>query len=128
MALILMNKFTLTINRDDGGGYWDDKGRWVVDPTPPAPLIIKCSIQPFKIGTSQFILPEGKTTTDAQIVRTTTSLKTSDQFGKELADTTTIKGRTYYAMAVEDWTGHGLAPDHFKVLFIRDDQSTNGGL
>ena len=128
MALTLMQKSTLTIKRDDGGGFWDDKGRWTVDPTPPADLIIKCSIQPFKMGSNQFILPEGKTTTDARIIRTTTSLKTSDQFGDELADTTTIDGNTYYAMAVEDWNLHGLSTDHFTVLFIREDQPTNGEL
>jgi hypothetical protein len=123
-----MRKSTLTIKRDDGGGFWDDKGRWVVDPTPPPDFTIQCSIQPFKMGANQFILPEGKTTEDAQIIRTTTSLKTSDQFGKKLADTTIIKGRQHYAKAVEDWNQHGLSTDHFKVLFIREDQPTNGGL
>jgi hypothetical protein len=80
------------------------------------------------MGASQLILPEGKTTSDARIIRTTTSLKTSDQFGKELADTTVIDGNKYYAMAVEDWNLHGLSADHFKILFIREDQATNGGL
>jgi len=128
MALRLLQKFTLTINGDDGGGFWNDKGRWVEDPTPPAALVIKCSIQPFKMGANQMILPEGKTTSDAKIVLTTTLLKTSDQFGKTLADTTVINGLRYYAKAVEDWTGHGLRTDHFKILFIRDDQATGGSL
>lgn len=126
MALKLMQKSTLTISRDGGAGFWNDKGRWVSDPT--ADFTILCSIQPFKIGGNQLILPEGKTSSDARIIRTTTSLKTSDQFSKELADTTIISGVTYYAMAVEDWNLHGLSTDHFKVLFIRDDQPTNGEL
>lgn len=126
MALSLMQKSSITINRDDGGGFWDDEGRWST--TTPEVLTILCSIQPFKMGDNQFILPEGKSASDARIIRTTTSLKTSDQFSKKLADTTTIAGSTYYAMAVEDWNLHGLSTDHFKVLFIRDDQPTNGEL
>ena len=126
MALSLMQRSTLTIKRDGGAGFWNDKGRWIADPT--ADFDIRCSIQPFKMGDNQFILPEGKTASDARVIRTTTSLKTADQFNKELADTTTISGFSYYAMAVEDWTLHGLSTDHFKVLFIRDDQPTNGEL
>jgi hypothetical protein len=127
MALSLMQKSTLTIGRDDGGGFWDAQGRWTVDPT-TASFTIKCSIQPFQMGTNQLILPEGKTTSDARLIRTTTFLKTSDQFGEELADTTTIDGNTYYAKAVEDWNLHGLSTDHFKVLFVRKDKPTNGEL
>ena len=127
MAIKLMRKFTLTITRDDGGGFWNDKGRWVED-TVPDVFDIKCSLQPFKAGDVQAILPEGKTATDARIVRTTTALRTSDQFSKKLADTTTIEGQTFFAMAAENWTGHGLAPDHYKVTFLREDQDSGGSL
>jgi hypothetical protein len=126
MALKLMRTSTLVIKRDGGSGFWDEKGRWVT-PT-PVDITIQCSIQPFKMGANQLILPSGKTASDARIIRTTTSLNTSDQFSKELADTTTIEGQNYYAMAVENWNLSGLSTDHFKALFIRDDQTTNGGL
>jgi hypothetical protein len=80
------------------------------------------------MGSNQFILPSGITSIEARIIYTESYLKTADQFTKELADTTVIAGLRYYAKSVEDWTGFGLSPDHYKVLFIRDDQPTNGGL
>lgn len=127
--LSLFKTSTITITRDDGGGFWDDKGRWVNDPTPPAPFDIQCSIQPFRLSDTQTILPEGKEAGDALIVYTTTSLKTVQQIStKETADTTVIDGLSYEAFNVENWSRYGLSTDHFKVIFIRDDQATNGNL
>ena len=129
MALLkLFRTSTLTITRDDGGGFYDTEGRWVEDST-PATFDIECSIQPFKLGDVQKILPEGITTSNAVKIYTKTALKTSEQIGvKELADTTVIDGHTYEAFFDENWERFGLSIDHHKVTFIRKDQATEGSL
>jgi hypothetical protein len=126
--LKLLKTSTLTITRDNGGGFWDDKGRWTEDAT-PIDFDILCSIQPFKLGDIQKVLPEGITTNDAVIVRTKTSLKTSEQIGvKEKADTTNLDGFTYEAFFSENWSRFGLSTDHYKVTFLRKDQPSGGSL
>ena len=128
MGLQLLQTSTLTITRDDGGGFYDAAGRWVEDAT-PTNFGIQCSIQPFKPGTGQKILPEGITASSAVKVYTQTALKTSEQIGnKELADTTVIDGLTYEAFFDENWSRFGLSIDHHKVTFIRKDLPTGGSL
>jgi hypothetical protein len=129
MVLSLLRSSTITITRDDGGGFWDDKGRWTDDPTPPLPFDIQCSIQPFKLSDTQTVLPEGKQAEDALVVYTSTLLKTVMQISsKETADTTVIDGLTYEAFNTENWSRFGLTADHHKVVFVRHDQPTNGNL
>ncbi len=123
----LIKRSTLTISRDDGGGYYDAQGRWV-EGTRSA-FDIQCNIQPFKSGDEQDILPEGISTKDAVVVRSTTQLKTSEQVqDKEKADTTTLDGLEYVAFFTENWNRYNLQTDHFKTTFIRKDQMTGGSL
>lgn len=123
----LLQNSTLTISRDEGAGSYDASGRWVPDPR--ASFDIQCNIQPFKMSNAQEILPEGKKSGDALVVYTKTDLQTVSQFDKELADTTTIDGLTYYAFAVENWSRQGtLQPQHYKVIFVRKDKATGGSL
>jgi hypothetical protein len=127
VAISLLNKSTLTFQRDGGDGYWDEHGEWVE--ATPISFVAKGNIQPFREGKEQTILPEGKKATDAFIFYTKTQINTASQFTKELADTTTIDGLTYYALAVEDWSKQpGLVPTHWKNVLLREDQPTNGGL
>lgn len=129
MALLkLLKTSTLTITRDDGDGYWGVDGRWTEDTTPTT-FDIQCSIQPFKLGKMQKVLPEGIEATDAVTVLTKTALKTSEQIGtKEQADTTVIDGFTFEAFFAENWNRFGLSVDHYRVVFLRRDNPTNGSL
>ncbi len=126
MAISLLGTSTLTISRDDGAGFYDAKGRWVSDPT--TDFTILASVQPFKMDNVQTVLPEGRTAAEARTIYTKTELNTAEQFGKTLADTTVIRGKKFFAFAVEPWDSFGLTADHQKVVFLREDQSTNGGL
>lgn len=122
----LLRRSTLTIDRDNGDGYHDEQGRWVEAPVIQIPVM--CNIQPFKMETVQMILPEGFQSSEARTVYTKTLIRTSTQFGKEKADKTTINNLRYYAMAVENWSLQQLRNDHYRVIFVRDDQDTAGGL
>jgi hypothetical protein len=126
MVISLLNKSTLTFQRDGGDGYWDEHGEWI--PSTPVVYQARGNLQPFQEGKEQTILPEGKTSNDAFLFYTKTQINTASQFTKELADTTVVDGLTYYALAVEDWSKQpGLLPTHWKIVLLRNDQPTNGG-
>ena len=117
----------LTIGRAGTDGHYQD-GKWV-KATLATPFDILCSIQPFKRGTSQDILPEGIKASDALWVWTVTALNTVNQFNATTADTTDIDGREYTAFDVENWSRHpSLSLNHYKVLMVRSDKVRNGSL
>lgn len=123
----LLKTSTLTVTRDDGAGYYDTSGRWVESTT--STFDIQCSIQPFKQGATQIVLPEGKTENDARVIFTKTNLKTVNQLqGKTKADTVVISGDVYEAFMDENWDLYNLRADHSRTIFIRQDQTTAGNL
>ena len=122
----LVKELPLTLTRDSGGN-WDTSGKWVLGAT--APIDIAASIQPFRNSNVQVILPEGITANDTLVVYTKSLVKVADQFNNTLADTTLIDGFTYVAFFVEDWARHtSMNLIHYKVIFVRQDKLTNGGL
>lgn len=125
VPLYLMSRTPLTFNRT-GAGYWDESGRWVEGGI--TPIATTGSLQPFKDGNKQTILPEGRRADEAYLYFTKTKINTANQFDDTNPDTVEIDGREYYALAVEDWSRHGLASDHYKVTLLRKDQPSNGGL
>lgn len=124
--MLSLLRSTITISRDDGTGEYSEEGRWV-----KAPLQIindvKASIQPVKNGEAKSILPEGVRAMDAVFVYTKEVIKTVDQYGFTLADRTDIDGQTYIANNIANWFRHSLRPDHYKVIFIREEKLRNGG-
>ena len=125
----LLKTSTLTITRDQGNeGYWDERGRWVAN-SATTTFSIQCNIQPFKMGKTEVVLPEGISAKDAIVVRTKTPLNTAEQLqDKRNADTTVFQGSVYEAFFDENWDLYGLKTDHHKVTFIRKDQETGGSL
>lgn len=124
--LRILNKIPLVIKRPLEEGYYQG-GKWFesVDGS----FDIRCSIQPFRLGNTQTVLPEGVTANDAVFVFTQTEIRTVNQFSLTEADTTEIDSREYVAFNVENWSRHsGLTPNHFKVVFIRKDKLTKGKL
>jgi hypothetical protein len=109
----------LTLLRDEGGSWDEESGKYIEGGTTEVP--IECSIQPFGLGEKKLLLPEGVKSTDALIIFTTTPIKNTDQHSNTNADKTVVKGHTYVAFNVENWSFHGLESDHYKVLFLKDD-------
>lgn len=124
--MISLFKIPITIERDDGVGGYDAEGRW--NDGTVSPFDTKGSIQPFRSGNTQIVLPEGVRAEDALIIYTKDPTIVTNQFDKVQADKTTIDGRVYEAFMSENWNRHGLTPDHFKTIFIREDLITNGKL
>ncbi len=121
----LLQKISITIDRDSGGSY-DVEGRWTEGAT--TSFDTTGSIQPFRTGNTQTILPEGVRAEDALIIYTKDPIVVTNQFDKLQADKTTIDDRVYEAFMSENWNRHGLTPDHFKTIFLREDQMPNGSL
>jgi hypothetical protein len=124
----LLNRSKLKIDRKASGeGYFLD-GKWV-EPTTSKDFNIRCNIQPLGTAKEQrLILPTGFISQAAQVVLTKTPLRTVDQFSVEEADKTTIDGRKYVAMTVENWSRSGTKAAHYQVLFTRRDQDPKGKL
>jgi hypothetical protein len=118
----LLNKQSLTVVRSDRGGTLLANGTFT--PASTSEIPIKCNVQPFQQGTIQVKLPEGYTTDDARIVYTKTPVMTSSQFTKKVADRTEIDGLTHFAYRSQKWEVFGLNPDHYAVVFLREDQAT----
>lgn len=126
MARRLMSTSSITFKRNSGVGYYNTSGEWVEGATTDVPTV--GNIQPYRAGTSQMTLPEGLKAEDALIYYTETPINTVSQFTKTLADQVDIDSRTYIAHNSENWARYGLRCDHYKVLLVREDQNTNGGL
>jgi len=115
----------LTFLRVDGD--WSESGQWV-EYGSPVSVVALGNLQPYRMGTSQLTLPEGFKAQDALIYYTETPINTVDQFTKALADRTTIDNRTYIAQNSENWSRYVSNNNHYKVLLVRDDLPSNGGL
>lgn len=118
----IIRRVPLTFERVLGGSYYDDDG----DPVPSAttPINALGSLQPFKKGNSKIVLPEGVSASDAFTYYTETLIQGENQFSKEAADKTTIKGQTYRAFHAMDWSINLMKSDHFKVILVKDDLDT----
>ena len=118
----LLQTSSLNFERDGGSGYYNTAGDWVEGST--TTVETKGSLQPFKQGDNQTILPEGITANDTRIYYTVTQLKTGSQYIKQDADYTVIDGLEYEVFAVEDWSRYGLSVDHYKCILVRRDLNT----
>lgn len=121
-----MERASLVILRDNGGGSYNTAGEWVDSAT--VNVKIKCSIQPYSKGTSQMTLPEGLQAEDTNIVYTKTPIKTVNQYDFTTADRTTIDGLVYVALNSANWNRMVSQLGHYKVMFVRADKLPNGGL
>ena len=130
MSLRLLRTHQLTITRYDNveDTFNPATGRFELPSISNSTFDIECSIQPFRLGDRQLVLPEGTLAEDSRFVYTSADnlLRTVSQFGKTLADTTVIDGRVYEAFNANDWTGFGLRTDNYKVIFVRQDLDTAG--
>ena len=115
----------MTVSRAQGGEY--DTNRNYVDKA-PKPFCTMSSIQPYKKGKDQVVLPEGIRSEDALVVWTKDELRVADQFNNLKADETTIDGREYVVFFVSNWNRHGLSVDHYEAIIIRKDKAPNGSL
>lgn len=120
MTISLLNEVSLDFYRPTGKEYFV-AGQPVKSPVEPI-RDVRGSLHPYKEGKRTRNLPEGKTSRDAWIFRTTQDLRTTDPFGKYEADFTEYEGNTYYVYDVESWKTQFLNARHCKVILVRRDQ------
>ena len=120
----LLETHTLTFDYYTSG--YDNDGRWVEIVADN--IVALGSLQPYRDGEKASILPEGVTVNDARIFYTKVPLGTDNVNTKTAAYSTKIGDNTFEVFMVEDWTGFGLAADHYKITLIRRDLPTGGGL
>lgn len=108
----------LTLERHTGGKK-DINNRYVDNP--PEEIEGYFSVQPYKKGTKQMILPDGIKSEDAYITYGKTYVQPVDHFLGLKADRVKIKNKYYIADQCLDWTFPGSNADHYKTLFVRED-------
>jgi hypothetical protein len=84
------------------------------------------SVQPYKNGKSQIVLPEGVKEEDAFILYGITPIQSSDQFKKIKADRVAIQGQYYLAFNSENWTFTRSKVSYYRSIFIREDKLQEG--
>lgn len=126
----LMKNTSLTFSVDTGvGGYLDANNDWVQGTA--TTVVLEGSLQPIETqSNSQVKTMHGFKSGDVLLFCTQdangSQLKTADQFGKNLASTTTIKNTTYFVYGTGDWTTHGLDTDHYAFILYREDLDAEG--
>lgn len=123
----LFSTHTVTFTRQTGDGYHDEvSGDWVsvTDPSFDA----TGSLQPYRSGYEQVILPEGVNDSDAKIFYTKTEIRTANKTAGTLADTATINSEEYEVFSSEDWTGFGSAAGHYRGILILKKRVIAGGI
>ena len=108
------------------GGELDDDDNFV--DSAPTRIHTKASIQPYKKGNGQEVLPKGIRSEDVLVVWTQDELRVADQFNNLKADETVIDGREYVVFFISNWNRHGLTIDHYEAIVIRKDKAPNGSL
>jgi len=120
-----MRSLSVTLKRDTGGYYL--KGDWVTSETPDD-IPINCSIQPYRKGEHQVVMPEGVMSKDTLVFYTQNQVKTVNQFTFKEADRYIEGLLTYVAFDVANWGRHLIRTAHYQVLFVREDKLPNGDL
>ena len=123
--MLSLLRIPLTILRSQGGEY--DSNRNFVDKDPKS-FCTMSSIQPYRKGKDQVVLPEGIRSEDVLVVWTKDELRVADQFKNLKADETTVDGREYVTFYVSNWNRHGLSIDHYEAILVRKDKAPNGSL
>jgi len=81
-----------------------DENYELIDTSSDLTVKAKGSIQPYEEDNESGSFPEGKDATTAFLFYTKTLLKYAERRTQTLADTTTIRGRSYDVFPYEDWS------------------------
>ena len=106
-------------------GYIDPTTREWVNPE-STPITATGDLQPFiPSGSQQIDLPEGFTLAQSKMFITDASLPVIDDVGAQAAATTTIGGRTFYALRKFDYSNGRMSTD--SIFYILAMQPTADG-
>ena len=114
--LIKDNKLTFIRH---GGQELDEGGR--VTLALPQNVYTEGSLQGYREGAEQSVLPAGVQVSDARLYYTNNLLKTANDEDQTSADVTEIDGITFKAFAVGDWNKTTILKRvaHYRVILIR---------
>jgi len=116
----LTTQQTLTFTRY--GEQTEDEYGFLV-PGAQTSIETKGSLQPFRLGKTSTVTPEGVKPQDLRIYYTKTLLNSSDVDNQIPADTTTIGGEELVVVDNGDWTTNLSTLKHYKVILVRKEPS-----
>tara|TARA_R110000850_G_scaffold18853_7_gene57846 strand:- start:1357 stop:1731 length:375 start_codon:yes stop_codon:yes gene_type:complete len=120
----LVKDIKLTFIRH-GGQELDANG--TVTLSLPQNIYTEGSLQGYREGAEQSVLPAGIQVSDARLYYTSTLLKTADDEEQTSADITEIDGTTFKVFAVGDWKSTTILKRvaHYRIILIRVSEGRN---
>lgn len=82
-------------------------------------ITAKGALQPYRLGDTTTVIPEGRKTSDFKLFYTKTPLRPSDSRLETIADECEINGIKYEVYDAGDWSTNLSRLAHFKVVLAR---------
>lgn len=105
--------------RTDSSGSYNEDGDWVSGTETTE--TIKCIVQPYRNGSSQFILPEGVKSEDTRVVYSKSDLRNTSEHYKYVADILIIDDLKYQVQQVSDYSKYikSITNLHYQCLAVQ---------
>lgn len=118
----LISDITLTFTRPSGSQAYDDEGDVVEGAVTTFPAT--GSLQPFRLGDTQDVLPEGKKAEDFRRFYTRTPLRNADPTAQTSADICVINGEVFEVFDNGDWATTTILTNlsHYKAILVKREE------